>query len=44
VDVDQQPVVRVSGDPAWEDLQLVRHWRAYLDSPLRYLRPTVADG
>ena len=23
---------------AWEDLELVRHWRAYLDSPERYLR------
>lgn len=22
----------------WEDLELVRHWRAYLDSPRRYLR------
>jgi predicted ATPase len=23
---------------AWEDLELVHHWRAYLDSPQRYLR------
>ncbi len=23
---------------AWEDLALVRHWKAYLDSPERYLR------
>lgn len=22
----------------WEDLQIVRHWRSYLDSPERYLR------
>lgn len=22
----------------WEDLELVRHWRAYLDAPQRYLR------
>ena len=23
---------------AWEDLELVQHWRAYLDAPQRYLR------
>ena len=22
----------------WEDLELVRHWRSFLDSPSRYLR------
>lgn len=27
----------------WEDLDLVRHWRAYLDAPHRYLRHTLAD-
>ena len=25
-------------ESAWEDLELVRHWRAYLDAPDRYLR------
>ncbi|PZR53469.1 AAA family ATPase [Xylanimonas oleitrophica] len=25
-------------ETAWEDLELVRHWRAFLDSPPRYLR------
>lgn len=25
-------------DSRWEDLQIVRHWRSYLDSPERYLR------
>jgi len=24
--------------PAWEELELVRHWRQYLDAPGRYLR------
>ncbi|GAB2465690.1 hypothetical protein [Xylanimonas ulmi] len=23
---------------AWEDLELVGHWRSFLDSPRRYLR------
>jgi hypothetical protein len=30
---DQPPVVRVSAS-----LELVRHWKAYLDAPDRYLR------
>jgi predicted ATPase len=30
-------------DSSWEDLELVRHWRAYLDMPMRYLRHTLAD-
>ncbi len=25
-------------ESAWEDLQLVHHWRQYLEAPLRYLR------
>lgn len=25
-------------ESSWEDLDLVRHWRSYLDSPQRYLR------
>ncbi|WP_299058111.1 AAA family ATPase [uncultured Nocardioides sp.] len=25
-------------EAAWEDLELVRHWKAYLDAPMRYLR------
>jgi len=28
---------------AWDDLELVRHWKAYLDAPMRYLRHTLAD-
>jgi predicted ATPase len=27
----------------WDDLELVRHWTAYLDAPMRYLRHTLAD-
>lgn len=27
---------------AWEDLELVTHWRAYLDDPMRYLRHVIA--
>ena len=23
---------------AWEDLEIVRHWRSFLDAPERYLR------
>ncbi|WP_456696494.1 AAA family ATPase [Aeromicrobium sp. P5_D10] len=30
-------------DAAWEDLELVKHWKAYLDAPMRYLRHTLAD-
>ncbi|MBM7828298.1 hypothetical protein [Microbacterium aurum] len=26
------------GETRWEDLELVHHWRTYLDSPRRYLR------
>jgi predicted ATPase len=28
---------------AWEDLDLVQHWKAYLDAPQRYLRHVLAD-
>lgn len=28
---------------AWEDLELVTHWRAYLEAPDRYLRHALAD-
>lgn len=27
----------------WEDLELVTHWRAYLDAPMRYLRHVLDD-
>jgi len=27
----------------WENLELVQHWKAYLDSPGRYLRHVLAD-
>ena len=27
----------------WDDLELVRHWRDYLDAPQRYLRHVLAD-
>lgn len=27
----------------WDELELVRHWKAYLDAPTRYLRHTLAD-
>ncbi|MCW2800136.1 MAG: family ATPase [Aeromicrobium sp.] len=27
----------------WEDLELVTHWKAYLDAPMRYLRHTLSD-
>lgn len=27
----------------WDELELVRHWKAYLDAPMRYLRHTLAD-
>ncbi len=30
-------------DTAWSDLELVRHWKAYLAEPQRYLRHTLAD-
>lgn len=30
-------------DAAWNDLELVHHWRAYLEAPMRYLRHTLAD-
>jgi len=30
-------------EAAWEELELVRHWKAYLDAPMRYLRHTLAD-
>ena len=25
----------------WEDLELVQHWKAYLDAPGRYLRHVI---
>ena len=28
---------------AWDELELVKHWKAYLDAPMRYLRHTLAD-
>jgi predicted ATPase len=28
-------------DAAWEDLELVAHWRRYLDAPQRYLRHVI---
>ncbi len=30
-------------ETTWDDLDLVHHWRAYLDAPARYLRHTLAD-
>ena len=27
----------------WEDLELVQHWRAYLEAPQRYLRHVLDD-
>ncbi|MDO9377845.1 MAG: AAA family ATPase [Nocardioidaceae bacterium] len=30
-------------ESAWDDLELVAHWRAYLDAPDRYLRHLLAD-
>jgi len=30
-------------EAVWDDLELVRHWKAYLDAPMRYLRHTLAD-
>ncbi|MEH3033800.1 MAG: AAA family ATPase [Aeromicrobium erythreum] len=30
-------------ETTWDELELVRHWRAYLDTPARYLRHTLAD-
>jgi len=30
-------------ETAWGELELVRHWKAYLDAPMRYLRHTLAD-
>ena len=29
---------------SWEDLELVAHWRRYLDDPMRYLRHVLDDG
>ncbi|WP_309222059.1 AAA family ATPase [Aeromicrobium sp. S22] len=28
---------------SWDELDLVRHWKAYLDAPMRYLRHTLAQ-
>jgi predicted ATPase len=30
-------------DAAWEDLELVGHWRSYLAEPMRYLRHVIDD-
>lgn len=30
-------------ETAWDELELVRHQKAYLDAPMRYLRHTLAD-
>ncbi|NYD42484.1 AAA family ATPase [Nocardioides panaciterrulae] len=30
-------------EAAWEDLELVQHWRRYLDAPMRYLRHVLDD-
>jgi len=30
-------------DTTWDELELVKHWKAYLDAPMRYLRHTLAD-
>ena len=30
-------------EATWDELELVRHWKAYLDAPMRYLRHTLAD-
>ena len=27
-------------ESTWDDLELVHHWKAYLDAPMRYLRHT----
>lgn len=29
-------------ESTWEDLELVKHWKSYLDAPMRYLRHTLA--
>ena len=29
-------------ETTWDELELVRHWKAYLDAPQRYLRHTLA--
>jgi predicted ATPase len=28
-------------EAAWADLELVAHWRRYLDGPMRYLRHVI---
>ncbi|UNX54651.1 AAA family ATPase [Georgenia sp. TF02-10] len=30
-------------ETSWEDLELVQHWRSYLDDPRRYLRHIIAE-
>lgn len=30
-------------DVPWDELELVHHWKTYLDAPMRYLRHTLAD-
>jgi hypothetical protein len=30
-------------ETAWSELELVRHWRSYLDEPERYLRHLAPD-
>jgi predicted ATPase len=31
-------------DATWDDLELVAHWRRYLDEPMRYLRHVIDTG
>ena len=28
-------------ETAWEELELVTHWRSYLEAPMRYLRHVI---
>lgn len=30
-------------ESTWDHLELVQHWKAYLDAPMRYLRHTLTD-
>ena len=30
-------------EATWDELELVVHWKAYLDAPMRYLRHTLAE-
>ena len=50
MDFDQPPVTRVEVGAwgyrpvEWGDLELVRHWRSYLEAPGRDLRHVLDDG